>query len=111
MTQSDTCELYLPLLKALSDGKPRSIAALPDKTGQIYCVLPDDLGIREPQNGSCDYLEKILHAGDELAKACLITKTGENICQITDRGREVLNSGVTRLETTDLMKYPEYRRR
>ena len=47
-----TCELYLSLLKALAIGKPKQIAALPDKTGKIYCVLPDDLGIREPKGGS-----------------------------------------------------------
>ena len=46
MTASNsTCALYLLLLKALADGKPKQIAALPDKTGQIYCVLHDDLGI------------------------------------------------------------------
>ena len=79
MTKSNACELYLPLLKALADGKPKHIAALPDKTGQTYCVLPGDLGIKEQKNGSCDYLEPMLAASTELAKACLITKSKDNV--------------------------------
>lgn len=111
MTTIPASELYLPLLSALSDGKPKSIAALPDKTGQIYCVLPNDLGIQEPRDGSCEYLEPLLAASAELERACLITKSQSNVCQITDRGRELLKQGITRIDSSVLMRYPEYQKR
>lgn len=111
MTESkNVCELYLPLLQALADGKPRQIAALPDKTGQIFCVLPDDLGIREPRDGSCDYLEPMVAASLELAKACLITRSADNVCQITERGLELLREGPSVIDDGVLMRYPEYKK-
>lgn len=111
MTTLRAGELYLPLLSALSDGKPKCIAALPDKTGQIYCVLPNDLGIQEPRDGSCDYLEPLLAASAELERACLIMKSKDNVCQITDRGRDLLKQGITRIDSSVLMRYPEYQKR
>lgn len=112
MTASkSTCELYLPLLKALADGKPKQIAALPDKIGQIYCVLPDDLGIREPKDGSCDYLEPMVAASAELAKACLITKSADNSCQITERDLALLKENPSVVDDAVLRRYPEYTKR
>ncbi|MDU9376516.1 hypothetical protein McpSp1_11370 [Methanocorpusculaceae archaeon Sp1] len=110
MTKSESSELYLPLLKSLADGKPKKIAALTDKTGDIFCVLPNDLGIKEPKDGSCDYLEPILAASIELEKACLITKSNDNVCTITERGKDLLKENPKLIDTAVLMRYPEYKK-
>lgn len=74
-------------------------------------MLPDDLGIREPKDGSCDYLEPMIAASAELAKACLITRSPDNMCQITERGRELLKEKPSVIDESVLMRYPESKKR
>ena len=100
----------LPLLKAAAtgDGEVRS--------REIIERMADDLALSEedrtalvPSGTKTYFYDRVHWAKTYLAKAGLLENTRRGYFRITERGREILRQGPSRIDNSFLQQFPEFR--
>ena len=100
--------ITLPLLKCLSDDKPRT-------SNEIYEYLSDYFNVTDKEkeellkSGTPRFTNRIAWAKAELKMAKLMKTPERGVYQITERGKEVLNDNPDRLDRNYFKQFDEYR--
>lgn len=85
-------QYFVPVLKALSDGKVMSMKEIRQSVAEQTGATEEDLAITT-SSGSNMFGGRVNWAKIYLVKAGLVSKEGFNRCRITKRGLEALESG------------------
>ena len=85
-------QYFVPVLKALSDGKVMSMKEIRQSVAEQTGATEEDLAITT-SSGSNMFGGRVNWAKTCLVKAGLVSKEGFNRCRITKRGLEALESG------------------
>lgn len=85
-------QYFVPVLKALSDGKVMSMKEIRQSVAEQTGATEEDLAITT-SSGSNMFGGRVNWAKTYLVKAGLVSKEGFNRCRITKRGLEALESG------------------
>src|SRR5690349_13957278 len=101
-------ELMRPVLELHADGELHRGADLEDP---LVAELGIEAGDRELRNqsGVRTLANRIAWAQVDLAQGGLLSRPERGVTQITDRGREVLNSAPAVIDRQYLQRFPEFR--
>lgn len=108
MAIPDYQSLMLPLLQFAADGrehtKREAVAAL----GQQLGLTQEELGVLLPSGRQGLFDNRVAWARSYLKHAGLLDAPRRGVFVITDRGRQLLAEGVTRIDNRVLSRYPEF---
>jgi len=100
-------DLLLPILKLTADGSEHHLRDLTENLAAQFHLTADELA-EVLSSGQPRFANRMGWARTALKKAGLLESPRRAYFRITDRGREVLSSGVERISDKYLMRFPEY---
>lgn len=100
-------QYFVPVLKALSDGRIMSMKEIRQSVAEQTGTTEEDLAITT-SSGNNMFGGRVNWAKTYLIKAGMVSKEGFNRCRITDRGREALESG-RKVDLDYLSAFPEFK--
>lgn len=101
-------DMMLPLLIELQDGQEHAIDELAEALAVRLKLTPEDRKETIPSGNQQKFENRVGWAKTYLKKAQLIETVGRGRFTITDSGREVLKSGVQRVDMKYLERFPAY---
>ncbi len=104
----DYQSLMLPLLNGLADGQEHRVQALRDGIAEKFGLGPSEREALLPSGKQPIFDNRLGWAKTYLAKAGLVSSVRRGVYQITDRGRSVIASKPTRVDTAYLGRFPEF---
>ncbi|GAA1748307.1 restriction endonuclease [Luedemannella helvata] len=108
MAIPDFQSLMRPVLEVHADGRPHSASEVRDAVAQLVGVSTEDRKVMLPSGGSPAYSNKVGWAVTHLAQAAMLTRPGRGITQITDRGRQAMQTHPQRVDMRVLSGFAEY---
>ncbi len=102
-------ELMFPLLKLLSEGEPLKARHAHDDLAVRLKLTEDERTQLLPSGGQSLFENRVGWAKTYLKKAGLVDSPKRGIWQITERGVQLVASGVTSISKTDLQQFNEFR--
>ena len=108
MTIPDFQSVMYPLLELLADGAEHRRQDDLEALSRLFALSADDRDQWLPSRRARVFDNRVAWANTYLAKAGLVTRTGRGMIRITDRGRDLLESGVQKLDTLYLTRFPEF---
>jgi restriction system protein len=101
-------DAMIPLLKATSDGGEYPRKRLVSALAKTFDLTKEQLEETIPSGGEPLFTNRVGWAITYLVKAKLLTRPRRGIMVITDRGLEVLKSGVERIDNDYLKQFDEF---
>ena len=108
MAVPDFQTIMLPMLRMMADGRVYSLAEMLGSLGSEFRLSEDDLVERIPSGRQTRFYNRICWSTTHLKKAAIIENIGRGSFRITDRGRNLLERSVTRIDLPLLSTFPEY---
>ncbi len=108
MAIPDYQTLFLPVLRVTSDGKEHSTAEIRDRIAAELKLTPEEVTAKLPSGVQTMFANRIAWSVVYLTKAGVLERAKRGVFRITDRGRELLGRGVSKLTNKDLAMYPEF---
>lgn len=108
MAIPDFQTLMLPLLKVVADGREYRLRDVVESLAEEFHLTDDERQQLLPSGRYPTFDNRIAWAKTYLKKAGLIDQPRRAYFQITDRGREVLNSSPSLINMKFLEQFPEY---
>jgi restriction system protein len=102
----DRC--MIPLLQFASDGNPHHIREAIEALASYFELTEVDRAERLPSGRKFTFDDRVQWANTYLKKAGLLKKVKWGVFQITDRGFDVLDSGIDSIDSDFLMQFPEF---
>jgi restriction system protein len=102
-------EIMLPLLQVLSDGREHSKAELVQKMADHFSLTPEERAQLLPSTQSTYIKNRTGWAGFHLRKAGLAFSPREATMQITDSGREFLQTNPVKIDRSVLMQLEPFK--
>lgn len=109
MAIPDYQTLMLPLLKVLSDGKPRHVRELSAALGTEFALSDDELAQLTPGAGSLLFHRRVGWAKTYMSQAGLVTQVSRGVSTISHLGKDVLAEHPSRIDNDFLMRFPGFR--
>src|SRR6516225_1755661 len=97
-----------PLLELASDGKEHSMRDARERLADKFKLTEGDLRVLLPSGRQPLFLNRVAWAKIYLQRAGVLDSTQRGYFRISERGREVLNSGPERITVHYLEKFPEF---
>ena len=101
-------EAMLPLLRITSDGNEYPRKKLVTLLAEVFKITDDEWEESIPSGGEPLFTNRIGWAVTYLVKAKLLTRPRRGVMVITERGKEVLDSGVEAIDNNYLKQYDEF---
>tara|TARA_R110000868_G_scaffold369315_1_gene632633 strand:- start:45626 stop:46504 length:879 start_codon:yes stop_codon:yes gene_type:complete len=99
----------LPLLKHISDGKIHTVRILKDTLADYLELSDEERQKLLPSGQQTVFHNRVAWAKTYMERAGLLETITRGQFTITDRGREVLNSSVDRIDQSFLLQFDEFR--
>jgi restriction system protein len=99
----------LPLLRLAADGKEHTIQKALRYMAQEFGLSLEDQEVLLPSGSQTVFHNRVSWAKTHLTKAGLLEATKRSHFRITQRGKEVLESGVEQINIAFLSQFPEYK--
>ena len=99
----------LPLLRLAADGKEHSIQEALEHLVQEFHLSLEDQEVLLPSGSQTVFQNRVSWAKTYLTKAGLLEAPKRSHFRITQRGKEVLESGVEQINIAFLSQFPEYK--
>lgn len=101
-------ELFLPTLELLSDGEERDKKQVSEHLVTVFQITPDEINEILPSGRQTKLMNRIAWTRTYFAKAGLVEPTSRGRFRITQRGRDLLGTGLERMDVRTLKQYPEF---
>ena len=101
-------DLFLPFLQYTADGKVHTTQDVAGYLAAQFKLSTEEIAEVLPSGRQTRFHNRVAWAKSFLGKALVIENTGRNRFQITQRGRELLAVGHTRIDNRTLNQYPEF---
>ena len=101
-------EYMLPILKAVKNKNEISMTEVKDLMSKEFNLTEQELKEMLPSGNQTVFNNRVGWARTYLKKAALLSSPKKGFIQITDRGKEVVDSGITELNAKYLKKFPEF---
>lgn len=98
-----------PILEFLSDGALRTNAECRQVIIEKFDITPDEQELLIPSGRAKVLFNRVAWALVHMTKAGLLYRPEAGQCVITDRGRDLLATGIEELSLKTLMRYEEFR--
>jgi restriction system protein len=108
MTIPKYTEAMIPLLEVMKDGNEYTRKSVVNNLAEFYNVTDEEWEITIPSGGEPLFRNRIGWAITYLVKAKLLDRPRRGVTVITERGKEVLKSGVKAIDNNYLKKYDEF---
>ncbi len=108
VTIPDFQTVMYPLLRLLADGAEHRRQDDLEALSRFFALSADDRDQWLPSRRARVFDNRVGWANTYLVKAGLAQRTGRSVVRITDRGRNVLDSGVQRIDISYLARFPEF---
>jgi restriction system protein len=108
MPVPDFQSLFVPLLRAASDGVAHSSSALRDRIAQDLNLTAEDLQQKLPSGTQSVFANRVAWATVYLSKAGLLQKPQRGVYQITERGKSFLREHPAGIKVRMLKEFPEF---
>lgn len=109
MTVPDYQTLMLPLLQhAAKKSSETQIGAIVDDIARDLKLSDEDLASLIPSGGQTLLMNRLHWAKSYLQRAGVLESTRHGYFRATERGRKILDSGVTRVDNSLLSQFPEF---
>ena len=108
MAIPDYQSIMMPLLKVAADGQDHTYSKICDYLAQYYNLTDEELKESLPNSRRTKFRNRVGLALKYLVKAGLLDSPRRGAFAITDRGLEVYNSGIEKLDDSFLQQYPEF---
>ena len=108
MAIPDYQTLMLPLLQFAADGREHTKREAVSALGQQVGLTQEELGVLLPSGRQGLFDNRVAWARSYLKHAGLIDAPRRGVFVITDRGKQLLAEGVTRIDNRVLSRYPEF---
>jgi restriction system protein len=105
MAVPDFQSFFRPLLELAADGKEHSLKEAREQFANKMALAETEL---LPSGNQTKYENRIAWAKSYFVQAGVLRSTRRGFCQITDRGKELLNQGHKRIDVKILSQYPEF---
>lgn len=107
-TVPDFQSLMIPVLSALSDGTIKSVRQVYDGVADAVGVSAEDRAVTLANRRDSKFDNRVAWTISHLYRARLLDRPGRGRVEITERGRDVLRNGPSRLTLRFLRTFPEY---
>ncbi len=104
----DFQSIMLPLLKFAADGKEHSIHEAIDHMSEVFNLSREEMNELLPSGSEPQIDNRTRWARFYLGKAALLESARRGYFKITERGRQMLSSKPTQINTKYLEKFPEF---
>jgi restriction system protein len=108
MPVPDFQTLMLPVLRTLGDGQEQAPAIVRQKAAHEFRLTESDLAELLPSGRQTTFANRVAWGLAYLKQARLIDSPRRGSYRITDRGREVLSAGPSRIDIEFLKRFPEF---
>jgi restriction system protein len=108
MAIPDYQSCLLPFLRFLQDGQEHSLREAEDAIALQFGLSAEERAEMLPSGQQGIFRNRVGWARTYLKKACLLDSSRRGVFQITDRGREVLESNPPRIDAKYLERFPEF---
>jgi len=108
MAIPDFQTLMLPVLKQFADGKEKTPADIREPIAAEFELTAADLAVLLPSGRQGSFSNRVAWALGYLKQSRLLESARRAHYQITDRGREVLQSPPDRIDIAFLERYPDF---
>lgn len=108
MTIPDYQSIMMPLLKYSSDGKEHRFSDAVDHLAQQFRLTEEELRELLPSGRYPKFRNRVGWAKTYLVKARLMESQTRGSFVITNRGKDVIKSGVETIDNSFLRQYPEF---
>lgn len=100
--------MMLPFLQLLGDGSEHSYRQIAAAMTKYYELTEDDVGEMIPSKRQTKLVNRIYWISTYFRKSLVIEQPHRGYLQITERGRDLLNQNLPRIDMKTLEAYPEY---
>jgi hypothetical protein len=108
MAIPDYQSCMLPLLRLASDGNEHQLKDVTVPLAKEFGLTEDELRQFLPSGLQPVFINRVAWARTYLGKAGLLCSTRRGFFKITERGIQLINNGITELNTRFLEQYPEF---
>ena len=108
MAMPDYQSVLMPLLKIAGDGQTHKFSDACDFLAQHFNISTEELKELLPSGKYPKFKSRVGWAKTYLNKAGLIEYPNRGTFAITQRGQDVLNSGIEKIDNAFLQQYPEF---
>jgi restriction system protein len=108
MAVPDFQSFFRPMLEALADGAPKTLAALREYLRGAMGISDTDFQEMLPSGVRTRFADRVYWANTHLYQAGLIERPSSGVLVITDRGRTFLAKHQGKILVSDLMQFPEF---
>ena len=98
----------LPLLRQVADGKDHNLKSLVDGLANHFKLSDDERTELLPSGRQSRFYNRVIWASTYLRKAELLSSPKRATVMITDRGLNVLKSGIEHISISYLNRFPEF---
>ena len=108
MAVPDFQTMMLPFLQLLGDGNEHSYRQIAAALAKHYELTDDDVGEMIPSKRQTKLVNRIYWISTYFRKSLVIEQPNRGFLRITERGRDLLNQNLPRIDMKTLEAYPEY---
>ncbi len=108
MPVPDFQSLMLPVLMALAEGSPTTLANVRDRVAASEGLTPEDLRERLPSGRQSVLANRVSWAAIHMARAGIVERTGRGVYRLTRSGEDLLSETPSRVDMNVLRKHPSY---
>lgn len=101
-------DMFLPFLQYTADGQTHSTQDVAAHLAIQFNLTPEEIAEGLPSGRQTKFHNRVAWAKSFLGKAVVIEHTGRNRFQISQRGRDLLAVGHSRIDNRTLAQYPEF---
>lgn len=101
--------LMLPYLAFVRDGRECSLAEMMEHLAKTFDLSSEDLTERIPSGRQTRFYNRVTWAGSHLRHAGLVQNTRRGFFRITQRGVQLLDENLARIDLSVLDQFPEHR--
>jgi restriction system protein len=102
-------EFFLPALKVFADDQLHGSADIATEIAKQFNLSDDDKKEMLPSGKQSRFVNRIAWTIVHLRRAAIIESISRGQYRITERGKQVVASGASRLDVKYLMRFPEYK--
>jgi restriction system protein len=100
--------LMLPVLKQFADGSEKTPADVRGPIAVEFGLTANDLSVLLPSGGQTTFANRVAWALGYLKQSNLLVSPGRGHYQVSERGRQVLQSPPPRIDISFLEQYPDF---
>lgn len=108
MAIPDFQSFFKPLLEVAGDGTEHSLKEARETIASRMNLTQGDMNERLPSGQQTKFDNRVAWAKSYLVQAKVLESPRRGFFRITDRGRELLNNGLSRIDVKILNQYPEF---